>query len=107
MLFDEESSLANESLALRAKKGAEQFVKEQMAEDDAGGIFVSGGMFRSILTTDKIQLISGIHSVKPAFDNRQQLLMSFREITPQIESEIDAQRIADGSRSKSSSSSRS
>jgi VWFA-related protein len=95
ILFDE-SSLANESLA-RAKKGAEQFVKEQMAEEDAGGIFVSGGMFKSLLTTDKIQLISGIHAVKPAFDNRQQLLASFREF-PQIESEIDAQRIAEGSR---------
>lgn len=93
ILFDE-GSLANESL-MRAKNGAERFVREQMAEQDAGGIFVGNGMFRSLLTTDKIQLIAGIHAVKPAFDNRQQLLSTFREF-PEIASENDARRIADG-----------
>jgi len=93
ILFDE-TSLANDSL-LRAKKGAEQFVREQMAEEDAGGVFTGNGMFRSLLTTDKVQLLAGIHAVKPAFDNRQRLLGTFREF-PAIESENDAVRIADG-----------
>jgi VWFA-related protein len=93
ILFDE-ASLANDSL-LRAKKGAEQFVREQMAEQDAGGVFVGNGMYRSLLTTDKLQLIAGIHAVKPAFDNRQRLLATFREFPP-IASENDARRIADG-----------
>jgi VWFA-related protein len=93
ILFDE-GALSNESL-LRAKKGAEQFVREQMAEQDAGGIFGGNGMFRALLTTDKVQLIAGIHAVKPAFDNRQQLLSTFREF-PQIGSENDAMRIANG-----------
>src|ERR1051326_1284167 len=93
ILFDE-GSLANDSL-MKAKKGAEQFVREQMAEEDAGGVFANNGMFRSLLTTDKIQLIAGIHAVKPAFDNRQRLLATFREF-PQIESENDARRISDG-----------
>src|SRR5262249_21167777 len=93
ILFDE-GGLANESL-IRAKKGAEQFVREQMAEEDAGGVFVGNGMFRSLLTTDKTQLIAGIHAVKPAFDNRQRLLSTFREF-PQIGSENDARRVADG-----------
>jgi VWFA-related protein len=93
ILFDE-GSLANDSM-MRAKKGAEQFVREQMAEQDAGGVFLNNGMFRSLLTTDKIQLVAGIHAVKPAFDNRQRLLSTFREFPP-ISSENDAMRIADG-----------
>jgi VWFA-related protein len=93
ILFDE-GGLANESM-MRAKKGAEQFVREQMADQDAGGIYVNNGMYHSLLTTDKIQLIAGIHAVKPAFDTRQRLLSSFREF-PQIGSETDARRIADG-----------
>jgi VWFA-related protein len=93
ILFDE-TSLANDSL-MRAKKGAEQFVREQMAEQDAGGVFVNNGMFRSLLTTDKTQLITGIHAAKPAFDNRQRLMMTFREFPP-ISSENDAMRITDG-----------
>lgn len=95
IVFDE-SSLANESL-IRAKKGAEAFIREQMADEDAGGIFGGNGMYKSLLTTDKVQLLAGIHAVKPAFDNRQQLLMPFRQY-PEIDSEIDAQRIEEGSR---------
>jgi VWFA-related protein len=93
ILFDE-GSLANDSL-MRAKKGAEQFVRDQMAEQDAGGVFVNNGMFRALLTTDKVQLLAGIHAAKPAFDNRQRLMMAFREFPP-ISSENDAMRISDG-----------
>src|SRR5205085_5200107 len=59
ILFDE-GSLANDSL-IKAKKGAEAFIREQMGPEDAGGVFVSNGMFRSLLTTDKIELLAGVH----------------------------------------------
>lgn len=93
LLFDE-GGLSNESL-IRAKKGAEAFVHDQMGPEDAGGVYVNGAMFRSLLTTDKSELYAGIRAVKPPFDSRQSLLASFRE-WPRIESENDAMRIADG-----------
>jgi VWFA-related protein len=93
LLFDE-GGLSTESM-MRAKKGAEAFVHDQMGPDDAGGIYVNGAMFRSLLTTDKSELYAGIRAVKPPFDSRQSLLASFRQF-PRIESETDAVRIADG-----------
>lgn len=93
LLFDE-GGLSNESM-MRAKKGAEAFVHDQMGPEDAGGVYVNGAMFRSLLTTDKSELYAGIRAVKPPFDSRQSLLASFREF-PRIESENDAMRIADG-----------
>ncbi len=95
LLFDE-GSLANESL-MRAKQGAEAFVRDQMGPEDAGGVFVNGGMFRGLLTTDKLELLAGIRAVKPAFDTRQSILAPFRE-WPRIGSELDATRISDGAR---------
>lgn len=94
LLFDE-AGLANDSL-MRAKAGAQAFVHDQMGPDDAGGVFLNGGMFHGQLTTDKSELYAGIRAVKPAFDTRQKLLSTFREF-PQIDSEIDALRISDGS----------
>ena len=95
MLFDE-GHLANDSLA-RVKRGAEEFIRDQMGPEDVGGVFVGGGMFRGRLTTDKGELLAGVRAVKPAFDNRQGLLAPFREF-PRIPSEHDAARIADGAR---------
>jgi VWFA-related protein len=95
MLFDE-GHLANDSL-LRAKRGAEDFIREQMDIEDIGGIFVNGGMYKGRLTSDKAELLAGVRSVSPAFDNRQGILAPFREF-PRIPSEIDAARIADGAR---------
>ena len=95
VLFDE-GHLANESLA-RVKRGAEDFIRDQMGPEDVGGVFVGGGMFRGRLTTDKGELLAGVRSVRPAFDNRQSLLSPFREF-PRIPSEHDAARIADGAR---------
>jgi len=95
LLFDE-GHLANDSMA-RVKRGAEQFVREQMGPGDAGGVYVDGAMFRSLLTTDKQQLFAGIHAVRPAFDTRQTILAPFRE-WPRIDSEIDAFRITNGAR---------
>src|SRR5262249_50150213 len=95
LLFDE-GHLANESLQ-RVKRGAEEFVRDQMGPGDAGGIYVDGAMFRSLLTTDKQQLFAGIHAVKPAFDTRQSILAPFRE-WPRIDSEYDAFRITYGAR---------
>src|SRR5262249_3637719 len=48
LLFDE-GSLGNESL-MRVKKGAEQFIQEQIGAGDIGGVFVGGGMYRNRLT---------------------------------------------------------
>ena len=93
LLFDE-ADLANDSL-MRVKKGAEQFVTTYMQEGDVGGVVVDGEMFKDRLTTDKYELANGIRTVRPAFDNRQALLASFRDF-PRIPSEYDAQRIADG-----------
>ena len=95
LLFDE-GSLATESL-MRTKVGAEAFVRDQMGPEDAGGIYVNGGMFRGLLTTDKAELLAGIRAVKPAFDTRQKLLAPFREF-PRIPDEHDAMRIAEGAR---------
>jgi VWFA-related protein len=95
MMFDE-AHLANESL-LRAKRGGEDFIRDQMAAGDVGGIFVNGAMFKGRLTTDKQELIAGVHAVAPAFENRQALLATFRAF-PRIPSEVDAARIADGAR---------
>jgi len=95
LLFDE-AHLANDSI-MRAKLGAEQFVREMFSEGDAGGIFVNGGMYKGRLTIDKGELLSGIRSVQPAFENRQGILAPFME-WPHIPSEVDAARIADGAR---------
>ena len=95
LLFDE-GHLANDSL-MRTKRGAEQFIREQLGPKDIGGVFVGGGMFRGLLTSDKEQLVAGIRAVTPAFDNRQALLAAFRSF-PRIPNEVDATRIADGAR---------
>ena len=95
LLFDE-GSLGNESL-MRVKKGAEQFIQEQIGPGDIGGVFVAGNMYRSRLTTDKNELIMAVRSVRPAFDNRQALLAPLREF-PRIPSEVDAARIESGER---------
>jgi VWFA-related protein len=95
ILFDE-AHLANDSL-MRVKAGAEQFIREQLSTADAAGVFANGAMFRGRLTNDKAELLAGVRSAKPAFDNRQGLLAPFREF-PRIPSEVDAARIADGAR---------
>jgi VWFA-related protein len=95
VVFDE-SHLATESI-MRARIGAEAFLRDQMAPGDVGGVFVNDSMYKGRLTTDKLELISGVRSVRPAFDNRQALLATFREF-PRIPSEMDASRIADGAR---------
>jgi VWFA-related protein len=95
LLFDE-GHLANDSL-MRAKEGAEEFIRNRMGPDDVGGVFVNGGMYKGHLTTDKGQLLAGVQSVKPAFENRQALLAPFRQF-PRIPGERDAARIAEGAR---------
>jgi VWFA-related protein len=95
IVFDE-AHLATESLQ-RAKLGAEQFVREMFTRDDAGGVFLRGGMFHGHLTSDKGELLSGIRAVQPTFETRQSILAPFRE-WPRISSEVDAARIADGAR---------
>jgi VWFA-related protein len=95
IVFDEEH-LANESL-MRVKKGAEDFIHDQIGPGDVGGVFVNGAMYKGRLTNDKIELVSAVHSAKPAFDNRQKLLAVFRDF-PRIPSEVDAARIADGAK---------
>src|SRR5262249_9847951 len=95
LVFDE-GHLAPESL-MRVKQGAEDFIREQMSEGDVGGVFVNGGMFRGRLSTDKAELIAGVHTVRPTGDNRQALLATFRQF-PRIPSELDATRISDGAR---------
>jgi len=95
LLFDE-GHLANDSL-MRVKRGAEQFIQEQLGPKDIGGVFVGGGMHRGLLTSDKQVLLAGIRAVRPAFDNRHALLAPFRAF-PRIPNEVDATRIADGAR---------
>jgi VWFA-related protein len=95
LLFDE-GHLAHDAM-MRVKRGAEQFVQEQFGPKDIGGVFVDGAMHRGRLTNEKAQLIDGIRAVRPAFDNRQELLAPFRSF-PRIPSELDAVRIADGAR---------
>lgn len=95
LLFDE-GHLANDSM-MRVKRGAEQFIRDQFGPKDIGGVFVDGVMHRGRLTTDKAQILEGIRAVRPAFDNRQELLAPFRAF-PRIPGEIDAVRIADGAR---------
>jgi VWFA-related protein len=95
LLFDE-GSLGNESL-MRVKKGAEQFIQEQIGPGDIGGVFVAGNMYRSRLTTDKNELLMAVRSARPTFDNRQSLLAPLREF-PKIPSEVDAARIESGER---------
>jgi VWFA-related protein len=94
MVFDE-SHLANDSL-LRVKQGAEQFINN-LAPGDFGGVFVNGALYRNRLTTSKAELIAGVQSARPAFENRQALLAPFREF-PRIPSEMDAARISDGAK---------
>jgi VWFA-related protein len=95
IMFDE-AHLAPESME-RAKLGAEHFVREMFTPDDAGGIFLRGGMYHGHLTSDKGELLSGIRSVQPSFETRQSILAPFRQ-WPRIPSESDASRIADGAR---------
>lgn len=95
ILFDE-SHLAFDSL-MRAQKGAEQFIQQQIGPGDVGGVFANGEMFRGRLTTEKNELLAGVKSAKPAYDHRQSLLATFREF-PRIPSETDAVRIEQGAR---------
>lgn len=95
ILFDE-GHLANDSL-MRVKEGAAAFIRDRMGPDDVGGVFVNGGMYKGRLTSDKGQLLAGVHAVKPAFDNRQALLAPFEQF-PRIPGERDATRIAEGAR---------
>lgn len=93
LMFDE-GSLATESL-MRVKRGAEQFIQDQLGPGDVGGVFVNGGMYRGRLTTDKNELLLGVKSSKPAFDTRQSLLATLREF-PKIPSEFEALEIEQG-----------
>jgi len=95
MVFDE-AHLANESLT-RVKQGAEGFIRDMIHDGDAGGVFLSGGMYKGRLTVDKGELLAGVRAVQPAFENRQAILAPFVE-WPRIPSETDAARIADGAR---------
>ncbi len=95
VLFDE-SHLSHESL-MRSQKGAETFIQSQIGPGDVGGVFVNGSMYRGRLTTDKNELLAGVKSSRPAFENRQALLAPFREF-PRIPSELDAVRIEQGAR---------
>ena len=95
VMFDE-AHLSNDSL-MRVKKGAELFLQNQFGPGDLGGVFAENQMFRGKLTTSRAELVAGIHSVKPGFENRQAILQPFREF-PRIPSETDAARIADGAR---------
>ena len=94
-MFDE-SHLSPESL-MRAKVGAEDFIRHQMLPGDMAGVFANGQMNKSRMTDDKIELLAAIRSASPAIDNRQALLAPFREF-PRIPSENDALRITEGGR---------
>lgn len=94
-VFDE-GHLSAESL-MRAKKGAEDFIRTQLQPGDMAGVFANGQMNKSRMTDDKIELLGAIHSASPAIDNRQAILAPFREF-PRIPSEGDALRITNGAR---------
>jgi VWFA-related protein len=94
-LFDE-GHMSTESLT-RVKVGVERFLGTQFAPGDIGGVFMNNAMYRGRLTTSKVELVSAIRSVVPAFDNRDALLMPFRDF-PQIPGEADAVRIDYGDR---------
>ena len=94
-LFDE-GHMSTESLT-RVKVGVERFLGTQFAPGDIGGVFMNNAMYRGRLTTSKVELVSAIRAVVPAFDNRDALLMPFRDF-PQIPGEADAVRIDYGDR---------
>jgi VWFA-related protein len=89
-LFDEQH-LSNESL-LRIKTGIERFIRSQFQAGDYGGIFTAGSMYRGRITSDKVELLAGLQSVRPAFDTRDRLLLELRDF-PVIPGENDALRI--------------
>jgi VWFA-related protein len=89
-LFDLQH-LSNESL-LRIKAGVERFLNTQFQKGDYGGIFAAGSMHNGRITADKIELLAGLHAVKPAFQNRERLLLDLRDF-PSIPGEHDALRI--------------
>lgn len=95
VLFDE-SHLAHDSL-LRAKAGAEAFVRSNIGPGDFGGIFYNGHMANGRLTNSQAELVTGINQVRVGFETRQSLLAPFREF-PRIPGEIEAARIAAGAR---------
>lgn len=89
-LFDEQH-LATDSL-IRIKVGVERFIDSQFRAGDYGGIFTAGSMYNGRITADKIDLLAGLKSVKPAFDNRDRLLQELRSFPP-IPGESEALRI--------------
>jgi len=95
MLFDE-GHLAHDSL-MRARAGAEAFIKQNIGPGDFGGVFYAGGMYHGRLTNSRAELLTGLSNVKVGFENRQSLLSTFREF-PVIPGEIDAMRIASGAK---------
>lgn len=82
---------------MRAKKGAEKFIQEQMGPGDVGGVFAGGGLYNKRLTSDRNELLAAVHAAQTGFENRQGILAPFSE-WPQIPSEVDALRIAEGAR---------
>lgn len=95
LVFDE-GHLTIEAL-MRAKKGAETFIREQMGPGDIGGVFARGTMYNHRLTTDRNELVTAVRAAQSGFENRQTLLATFSE-WPRIPSEVDALRVAEGGR---------
>ena len=95
IVFDE-GHLSSESL-MRLRKGAEAFIMEHIGPGDVGGVFANGSLYQGRITTDKGALLAGVRAATSAVENRQTLLAAFREF-PQVPSEHDALRIAEGSR---------
>ncbi len=95
VLFDE-AHLAHDSL-LRAKAGAETFIRTNIGPGDFGGVFYNGQMSNGRLTTSQAELVAGINKVRVGFETRQSLLAPFREF-PRIPGEVEAARIASGAR---------
>jgi len=96
VLFFDEGSLSPDSL-MRAQQGAQTFLQDRMGAGDLGGVFVGGALYQGKIMPDKIALMSGVRSARPAIENRQSLLAPFREF-PRIPGELDAVRIAEGTR---------
>ena len=80
---------------MRAKTGAEDFIRHQMLPGDMAGVFANGQMNKSRMTDDKVELLAAIRNATPNIDNRASLLAPFREF-PRVPSEVDAMRITEG-----------
>ena len=93
IIFDHEHLSA--PLVSRLKHEVMQFVNEQLRPTDLAGVYVTGGLWRNRLTSDRQEILDGIRALSPSLETPAKRLSTLVAY-PRIPSEYDAVRIERG-----------